>query len=64
MSFSKLFYLVTMATTNLALIQSCYDIYFSQLYMPKQYEEGSIHIILDVGLLAVLSFYRILPTKC
>ena len=51
--------LVTMATANLTPIQSCCDIYLSQFYIPKKYEECSIHIIFDVT--AVLSLYHSLP---
>ena len=51
--------MVIMATANLKLIQPCYEINYSQLYIPKKYDECSIYIILDET--AVLSL--ILPAK-
>ena len=49
-----------MKTANLTLIQSCYDICFSQFYIPRQYEECSVHIILNViAVLLFSAFYRL-----
>ena len=48
--------MVTKATANFKLNQNCYDIYFSQFYIPKKCEELSIRKIIILDVLAILSF--------